>query len=373
MRFQNVILLFFLVITFQVSAQAERPWWYTLEQGKQYLRSGAYGDALIAFENARRARIDQFTRMEQELIRLFSTPDVRRLGDSMDLIEQYIVSHHETDAAAALSELYYRVPKDSLKGSAQKVLEAIDHLKNYPDAEYWLGESYRSEGELGLALTQYERALDNQDLLETPGFDTEILYKIVEVHRLRREYQEMEKRANEIIGGKDSSGTLRDTLWAGNQIRSAMARVMENEGVDHFLTLYRYNDTVTEKAHRLLGFFYYASSRYSLAAEHLMFAFLIQNTVILDDIIRGEFDFTYTNLQDLADKIRSKPDLSEYVDQTEYYRTIYYLASSLYATGKTKPASQLWAFLAGNNNAGEWGERARRYPNPFVDRAIEMP
>ena len=353
--------------------QAERPWWYTLEEGKRLFSSGAYGDALIAFEDARRARLAQFTQIEGELIRLLSLPDVRRLGDSLDLVEQYIAANHETASAAALAEIYYRVPKDSLNGSVKRVLEAVNRLKNYPDAEYWLGESYRAEGELALALRQYGRALENRDLLETPGFDTEILYKITDVHRMRREYQEMEKNANEIIEGKDPLGTPRDDLWSHNQIRAAMARLLENDGVNHFLLLYRYHNPVTERAHRLLGFFCYASSRYSLAAEHLTFAFLIQNTVLIDEVVRHNYDYTFTTLQDLMASVRPYRNLTDYIDETEYYRTAYYLASALYASGKTKPARELWAFLAGSDNAGEWGNRARRNPTPFVDRAIEMP
>ena len=366
----------------QQQQTASRPWWYTLEEGKRLFSGGDYGDALISFEDARRARIAQFTRMKQDIILLMSSPDVRRLEDSLYLIEQYIADHNETAAAAALAELYYYIPEKSLNGSAKQALEGFDHLKNYPDAEYWLGETYMAEGELSLALNQYELALDNKDLLETPGFDTEILYRITEIHRIRREYQEMEKQANEIIAGKDSSGVPRDTLWArdspgtrtsSNQIRAAMARVLENEGIDHFLILYRYNNPVTERAHRLLGFFCYASNRYSLAAEHLTFAFLIQNTVLIDEIIRHNYDYSFTTLEDLMTRVRSRPELTAYLDDTEYFRTAYYLASALYAGGKTKPASQLWAFLAASDNSGEWGSRARRYPSPFIDKAIEMP
>jgi len=311
--------------------------------------------------------------MEQDFITLLSIPSVRRMGDSLEFIERYITENNETAAAAALAELYYRVPKDSLKGSAARALEEFDRLKNYPEAEYWLGESYRAEGELTLALRQYERAWGNRNLLEIRGFETEILYKITDIHRIRREYQEMERRANEIIEGVDPQGEPRDSLWAGNQMRAAMARILENEGVNRFLSLYRHNNTLTEKAHRLLGFFCYASNRYSLAAEHLMFAFLIQNTVLIDEAIRAEFDYSFTSLEELAAYVRSKPLLAEYLEETEYYRTIYYLASALYANGKTRPSRELWAFLAGSANAGEWGNRARRNPSPFLDRAIEMP
>ena len=361
---------------------AEQPWWYVLEQGKQYFRSGAYGEALMAFEDARRNRSNQFTRMEQDMILLLSDPRVRNLGDSLEYIEMYIADNRETEAAAALAELYYRFPKESLKGSVKRALEEMDRLKVYPEAEYWLGETYRLEGELALALRQFERAWDARSFLEIPGFEVEILYKITEIHRLRREYQEMERRANEIIEGADPSGVPRDTLWAGvsmnsrtsaNQIHAAMLRIIENEGIDRFLSLYRHDNTTPERAHRLLGFFYYASSRYLPAVEHLMFAFLIQNTVLIEEVKSRQYDFTYTTLENLMANAGQRPEILEYLEETEYYRTIYYLASALYATGRSRPAMQLWTFLAGSRNAGEWGERARRNPSPYLDRAVEMP
>jgi len=136
---------------------AGQPWWYTLEQGKLFYRNGSYGDALLTFEDARRQRIAQFTRLEEDFIFLLSIPEVRRYGDTLEYVEKYISDRRETAAAAALNELYYRVPKETINGSVSRALKELDHLKSYPEAEYWLGETYRAEGELGLALRQYER------------------------------------------------------------------------------------------------------------------------------------------------------------------------------------------------------------------------
>ena len=202
------------------------PYWYTLEQGKHYFRSGDYGEALVAFEGARDQRRAMYSRMEQELIDLLSIPEARRLGDSLDLLESYIAERGHIDAAAALEELYYRVPRDSLGNSAQSALTAIGRLKDFPDAENWIGEAYRVEREYGIALRQYERAWEQRALLETPGFDLEILYKIADLHRLRQEYAAMEERLLEIL--------MRDTLWqedTSSFIRAAMMRTLENEGV----------------------------------------------------------------------------------------------------------------------------------------------
>ena len=354
----------------------QQPWWYTLEQGKQLFRSGSYGNALIAFEDARRTRLNQFVRMESDMILLLSDPFVRRFGDSLEFVERYIAENYETNAAAALAELYYRVPKDSLKGSVQRALEELDRLKAYPEAEFWLGETYLMEGELVTALRQFERAWDTRSLLEIPDSEVAILYKITDIHRMRREYQEMERRAKEIIEGKTSSGVPRDDLWAGvssENLRAAMLRMLENDGINRYLSLYRHESTVTEKAHRLLGFFYYASNRYIPASEHLMFAFLIQNTVLINEVTRRQYDYRYTSLENLMALVSDRSELLQYIDETEYFRTIFYLASALYASGKSRPAMQLWTFLAGSRNAGEWGERARQNPSPYLDRAVEMP
>ncbi len=240
-----------------------------------------------------------------------------------------------------------------------------------------MGETYRAEGEIGLALRQYEKAWSERSLLEIPGFEIEILYKITEMHRIRGNYQEMERRANEIIEGLGANGLPRDSLWAGsslgssNQIRAAMSRILENEGVNRFLTLYRHTNTDTERAHRLLGFFYYSSSRYTQAMEHLMFAFLIQNSLLIEEVIRRDYDYNFSTLENLIMVVQRRPELAAFMEETEYYRTIYYLATVLYASGKTRPASQLWAFLAGTSNSGEWGNRARRNPSPFIERPLE--
>ncbi|MDR2102916.1 MAG: hypothetical protein LBP42_02310, partial [Treponema sp.] len=187
--------------------QAERPYWFSLEQGKHFFRNGAYGEALTAFEEARQERRSVYTRMERALVELFSLPEVRRLGDSLDQVEGYLADHYQPNAAAALEELYYRVSKASLGDSINRALEQLGLLKNYPEAEYWIGEVYRVEGELTIALRQYQKAHEQRAFLENPGFDIEILYRIVDIHKAAQEYTEMENRALEILEGASPDGS----------------------------------------------------------------------------------------------------------------------------------------------------------------------
>ncbi|MFP3089245.1 hypothetical protein LQZ21_02840 [Treponema sp. TIM-1] len=366
---------FFVFITVFAFAQipSEKPYWFTLEQGKLLFRTGQYGDALLAFEDAREQRKTLYTQMERSFITLLSIPEVRRLGDSLPLVETYIRDQRQESAAAVLRELYYRVPKASLEGSARTALEQLGRLKNYPEAEYWIGETYRVEGELGIALKQYQKAYDQREFLENSGFEREILYKIVDIHRLRQEYPEMEKWLLEIL--------KQDLLWSedsGMFAKNALFRIIENDGINRFLTLYRYNNGSVEKAHRLLGLYYYASGRHSRATEHLLYAFLIQNSIIIEEILRNKFDFVFTNLENLRNEIIQRPVLRAYIEEVEYYKTMYYLGSAFYGAGKPAPAREFWTFLSlqsgGGFAAGEWGGRARgQLRSPSMDPAVEYP
>jgi hypothetical protein len=117
-----------------------------------------------------------------------------------------------------------------------------------------------------------------------------------------------------------------------------------------------------------------------------MFAFLIQNTVIMEEVKRRQYDFTFTTQKDVSgeNNIRSLAALAEisnknalltaYMEEVEYYKTAYYLSLSLYRNGKPSVARAIWEFLAVVPQAGEWQSRAinqLRYPH--FEPIIEMP
>ncbi|MDR2471717.1 MAG: hypothetical protein LBD09_06375, partial [Treponema sp.] len=351
-------------------------WWLTLEEGKRYFRNGSYGDALKSFEAARESRKNYYAKMERDLVTVLSIREVRRLEDDLGLVEVYIEKEFRVDAADALRELYYRVPKAELRNSARTALAELVKLKSYPDAEYWIGEVYRMEGETGIAIDQYAKAWRDRALLETPGFERDILYRIADLRRLRREYalpQENRETApfnpgragmvwilEEILGA--------DGLWSRESFnRSAMLKSLESNGVNRFLLLYRHNEPALERAHRTLGLYYYSGGRHGRAAEHLLFAFLIQNSVIIDSLLQSRYDYKFTALTALQGEIARNRDLAEYRDAADYFRTLYYLANSLYGSNRRGPAREIWTFLR-DNAPGEWrGRAAAQLANPQMD------
>jgi tetratricopeptide (TPR) repeat protein len=347
--------------------EAETPYWYTMEEGKKFFREGDYGQALRYFEDARNERRRIWTRWETTFISLLSIHDVRRFGDSLDFVETYINDRNQFDAAAALAELVYHLGRGALQNSAQTTLTLFTLMKEYPEAEYWIGEVYRLEGERDIALDQYRKALAPHPEERSPDWKNDILYKIAELGATGQRYNEMERALLEVL--KD------DTLWqeSENFVRNAMAQTLNNEGINQFLTMFRHDNGKTEKAHRLLGHYYYISGRYNLAEAQLMFAALNTNTVVIAEAIRKRFDFTFTTLDDLMREIERRPDIQKYMAGADYFKTLYYLAASLYANGKAAPARDLWTFVS-KQRGGEWTLRSQnQLRSPFIEAPVAMP
>jgi len=393
--FKYTFLIMFFVFVIPVFSQtASIPWWLSLEYGKQRFRAGDYGDALILFEDARRDRRAMYEHMEKEFITFLSMHEVRRLNDHLDWVERYAKERLYSSITSSLEELYYRVDKASLKNSATAAIGTFRKLKDFPEAEYWIGEVYRVEGELPLALMQYNRAYDMRENLENPDFALTIKYNISSILRTRQDYAGMERTLQSIVAeydtlwinagraeihklthpatGRGSSPVPYEQAEA-NFTRNAMKKTIEKDGFNHFLVLYRYNNITVEQAHRLLGFHYVVTGR-SSAQDHLMFAFLIQNSIIIEELRRRQYDFIYTDLQSLSKEINRIEILLSFIDEVEYYKTAYYLAASLFRNNNAAVARNIWEFLASEPQAGQWQGRAQeQLRNPRTETIITMP
>jgi tetratricopeptide (TPR) repeat protein len=346
------------------------PYWYKLEQGKRLFRSGSYGEALTLFETARNDRQTFYEDCRAAVLTLLSLSEVRAMEDNLDRITAFAEERYYTAANAAFAELFFRVPREKLSGAASASLDLFDHLKAYPEAEYWIGEIYRVEGSVSIAVKQYERALSMADNLADPALETEMLFRLASFQKINGNYNEMERRLEQILE--------HDPLWseaAGSFIRNAMQRTLENEGIDQFLLMYRHQSPVTEKAHRLLGEYFYQSGRHIRAAEHYLFAWMIASTTVIEAYQSTLIDdFRFSTLSAVTAALSRRPDITAYMNEVEYYKTVYYLGASLYGAGRESAARSVWTYLADEANAGEWRVRAQRQlRGPEIDPPVPLP
>jgi tetratricopeptide (TPR) repeat protein len=354
------------------------PYWYKLERGKRLFRSGSYGEALTLFEEARNERRIFYEDRRSAVLALLSLPEVRAMEDSLDRIIAFAQERHYEAANAAFAELFFRIPREELYGAASASLDLFDRLKAYPEAEFWIGEVYRVEGSASIAVKQYERALSMTETLKgnlgdnlaDSALETEMLFRLASFQKINGNYNEMERRLEQILE--------RDTLWSeepSSFVRNAMQRTLENEGVDRFLLMYRHQNSVTEKAHRLLAEYFYLSGRHLRAAEHYLFAWLIASTTVIEAYQSKLIDeFRFTTLSAVTSSLSRRPDITAYMNEVEYYKTAYYLGASLYGAGRENAARSVWNYLAGETNAGEWRVRAQRQlRSPEIEEPVPLP
>jgi tetratricopeptide (TPR) repeat protein len=375
MKLKVIFCVFILQAAFVASQQRKpaiipvvQPYWYTLEEGKKAFREGDYGTALAKFESARNERKNVWDRHESNFISLLSLYEVRRLSDSLEDVEKYIKEGYQSGAEKALSELTYHIDKLKFNNSAKSALEYLGLMKEYPEAEFWIGEVYRLEGEKNIAISQYRKALDSNVETASTQWTNDVLYKIAEVCADVQNYTEMENALNTIIKN--------ETLWtdSGSFARNAMRNTLRSGGIDKFLIMFRHGDTGTEKAHRLLGYYHYVSGRYDLAEPHFMFAALIQSSTLVSEAIRKRYNFEFTTLDNLMVEISRRKDLHKFIEDVAYYETLYYLGASLYATGYEGSARGIWSFVSKQKDGGRWASRsANQLKSPFIESAIIMP
>jgi tetratricopeptide (TPR) repeat protein len=377
MKYRGVVLfalsaLFINITKLPLSAQTTgEPYWLLLERGKQYYRTMEYGKALIAFEDAKRTRNELYLKMQKDFIEFLSADEVRVLGDSISKISLYLKDRPNKRISDILAEIQYHFPESVIQDSAQKIISLFDILRLYPEAEYWIGEVYREEGEATIALQQYTRALSQQRIVGSDDFTIQIEYKIVEMYHILGNYPQYEKTLIDIVS--------QDSLWNGDSrsqsfIKTAMFRTLTDDGINRFLTLYRHDNTQIERAHRLLGFYYYVTGRYDKSIEHLTFAFLIQNSMLIKEYQLRVYGYTFKDYMDLINKLVRFSDLETYMQDVDYYKTNYYLAAALFATGRRSTAMYIWTVLSKNPRASEWQKRSQmQLKKPYIEPINERP
>lgn len=364
--------LLFELVTPQLNAQTTyEPYWLLLEKGKQYYRFKEYGKALIAFEDAKRIKDELYLKMQRDFIEFLSANEVRALGDSLNKILLYLNDKPNKRISEIIEEINFNFSETLIQDSAKNLISLFDILRLYPEAEYWIGEVYREEGEINIALQQYNRALSQQLLINPNELTTQIRYKIADMFYILGNYPQYEKTLIEIVS--------EDSLWNGDDrsqsfIRSSMFKTLTEDGVNRFLTLYRYDSIKFERAHRLLGLYYYATGRYDKSVEHLTYAFLIQNTILIKEYQLKEYTYVFKDFTQLITSSARLEDLENYMYEVDFFKTNYYLAAAMYATGQRSIAFYLWNIIAKTNKAAEWQKRSKlQIEKPYIEPVNERP
>lgn len=269
------------------------------------------------------------------------------------------------------------------------ILEAVERMDNYPEAEYWLGRVYAVQGQTLLAEEQYRRALALAIYLRVPDDRFLISYSLAElllkIGGSRR--GDAELVLTEIADTEGASSPVEI------EIEHRYIEVLTDQGLDELLYLYRSEFRQSLKARRMLGEMAWEDGRYRSSLLHsVRTVFALLSTVSGQYLqykpdwrfdIDQEEDAKYPDrdvrypgdmdgVTDLLRRIEDEfPMMLHWLEDSGFWPQLYLLSVSLYAEGYLEQAETLWRFMslddAALERAGRWGVlAARQLEKPFI-------
>lgn len=294
-----------------------------------------------------------------------------------------------TDPSWLLFEKGMRAWREGDFGGSLRFFQlAAEKEAVYPEAEYRIGIIYEKEGQPDLAERQYKKALEMSRALYIPEDKYEILYRLSGLYLLSGRYPAYEETLLTILDEESTADAAR--------IRNehAWCSVLVEQGLDKLLYLYRLDLTYSLRATSELGVYYYKAGDYRAAYLKNLMAVLTGYSVIARELLLENPDFEFPATEQdliavddayyyhsletpdrpfsgamyLLDWADTHPSVKEYLIQTEFYRSLYYLGMSLFALGHTESARSIFDHIRHAESAGVWKNRARgQFENPRID------
>ena len=250
-------------------------------------------------------------------------------------------------------------------GLASRVFrEVLNREGSNPDAEVWLARIFEQEGELTLAEKQYQKALEYKNDLYIADDQIEVLYSLAEIYRKTDQYGKYEKTLLDIIDYDQTSNIL--------NLQYSMLDAFKNYSLDKMFELYRYSESRYNRARTELGIFYYQTGRYTESQINLVIPLISSASDGFDYIYNRTADYEYRSFDIHIAEINSYGELKIFLENEDYYRTVYYLGAAMFADGYIEQATALWQIAVNYDDPDSiWSVKSsRQLRSPFIEPII---
>ncbi len=250
-----------------------------------------------------------------------------------------------------------------------KYREALAENATFPEVEVAIGDVYRLEGELSLALKQYQKAYDLRRYFSISDSKYEVLYRLSDLYEERQQYNLMEESlllvsTDDARFNPPKSSRLKDQVLA-NFFKADLTAVLK---------LYRFDTTFACLAHSKLGWFYYKTGRFDPAIEHLLYAVIINASQAIQALAGRDPEYQFDGVSQLLTDAAGRPDLTRYLQTSTIFSDMYYLAGALFQEGKPTHAQAIWRLLAASAISGKYQELSRRQiRSPWMEPYLVVP
>ena len=398
LRVPLLSLLALLLLPSLPAQAAQAPGWQEFQDGKSLFEQRRLGESLNAMKRAIDLRRARYIKASEGIETAMASAEAAKAKNSISqflaILARQSLSEREasalrSEAGGSLrrqAELYKaRIPPklfsdfldgllavldlrsaDSLRDSLAELLLSSRSLEGYPEAEYWIGRIFLTEGELNLAELQFERSLSLADGLEIPEDRYAILEARSAVFKAAGKWKEYELSLSDSLEGSTIFGDKNAFL------REAMERALTIQGFDSLVSLYQVTEYRILKPSADLGEYLLRRGR-SQAVMHLAIAADGYVTRGIARIRERDPGYSYVDLGGFAARLRLDPELLGWADDQGLWKILYYLGEALLEQSERASARSLFEALARINEAGPWARASRLALSRPMDAAFILP
>ena len=191
MKLKFFCIFYFLVYSFVFANNLQKPDYIfddkrILEEAVEAFDNLEYGVALKYALEAKEARKNKVSWEIYTLENSLKPAEVKYAGDGISTIITVLKDREDYDAIEIFNRYYKIKGSDFFENSAKKLLAYIKTQKEFPEADYLIGNIYKLEGEYDFAKKYYSAALKTSDVLDIPSEKYNILYSLAELSLLEK-------------------------------------------------------------------------------------------------------------------------------------------------------------------------------------------
>lgn len=311
-----LVLIFSLSLSLFAQSKVTVNYVVSYRTAKQYFDEGNYGKALKYAEDALRLKKENAAKEAKKLENSLATRQVKAAGDEIDDVLKVLKLRDEYDCINIIN--YYV----SIKGvqyfnnSVKAIVQYIKNQEQYPEVYKLMGDIYKMEGEYSLAEDFYQKAWDNNEVLDVPDEKYEILYLMADLSRLTGDYEKMEVRLLNIAG--------KDTIEKRTILLKSMTKLIKTdkpETLDKFFNMYRFDDFYSLNAYCQLADYYQSINEYEKALGFSALAVVTGFTKLENVMSKRNITYEYTNLSDFLDQVSNYYDLVNWGNSNNIWKS----------------------------------------------------
>lgn len=255
-------------------------------------------------------------------------------------------------------------------GDALSIAQENWHKQPNSEASFLVGQIYDALGEYLLASKHYTRAV-NEDT--SYKYRPKYLYALANSYSLLENKEDSLKTLNTIIEEAFPRGELKKI----NREKKVATTLLVKDGLSYVFKLYRWNDNYATKAIELIAYDYYIKNLNEkdalLALEGFLYSFLTKTNNIFLRLNYYRPNYEFTSIKNLLDDAVHYNELLDYMEDSSYFASYYFLACSIYNYNRSSQAKVLFNHLRQIPEAKRWATRAKKqFESQFLDEENKM-